>query len=162
MGATNDNAIDVEDVEDAPVFLREESEEGLNLRDLPAADSPPSEDVHSLFVAEDEGPRRSKRPRTTTNTSSPPESSPESSPGFEPLPKRSKNTDRLPADEATDDKKKMAMDTSYDGFSIYGRVLCLVVKRKEKKGKEPARSGGQAMMEDWITSTQMPPQEEDG
>jgi hypothetical protein len=160
MGATNDNAIEVED---APVILREESEEdGLNLQDLPAAETPPSDDVDSLFIAEDSGPRRSKRPRTTTNISSPPESSPESSPGFEPLPKRSKNTEGLPADEATDDKKKMAMDTSYDGFSIYGRLLCLVVKRKDKKGKEPVRSGGQAMMEDWITSTQMPPQEEDG
>ncbi|KAI6085808.1 hypothetical protein F4821DRAFT_142682 [Hypoxylon rubiginosum] len=30
-----------------------------------------------------------------------------------------------------DEKKKLAMDISYEGFSIYGRVLCLVVKRRE-------------------------------
>jgi hypothetical protein len=63
----------------------------------------------------------------------------------------------VPREEEDDDKKKMALDTFYDGFSIYGRVLCLVVKRKDKKGKGPAGlTGGQAMMEEWITSTQMP------
>lgn len=51
-------------------------------------------------------------------------------------------------------KKKMALDTEYDGFSIYGRILCLVVKRLgAAKGKEGAGQG-QAMMEDWIASTQ--------
>ncbi len=102
MGATNDNAIEVED---APVILREESEERLNLQDLPDVESPPSDDIDSLFVAEDEGPRRSKRPRTTTNTSSPPESSL----GFEPPLKRSKNVDAIVAEEGADDKKKMVM-----------------------------------------------------
>lgn len=75
-----------------------------------------------------------------------------------------------------DDKKKLAMDISYEGFAIYGRVLCLVVKRRGDgagagKGKglaitvgggarSASRAGvapaGQAMMENWITSTQMP------
>ena len=62
-------------------------------------------------------------------------------------------------EEEADDKKKLAMQTTYDGFSIYGRVLCLVIKRKDKKGKNPIVNGGQAMMEDWISSTQMPPEE---
>jgi len=153
-GATNDTAIEVED---APVIRREDSEEDvLNLQDLPEAEE---DEEDSLFVDEDDGPRRSKRPRGITNASSPPESSP----GFEPLPKRRKDNEGIDTEGEGDDKKKMAMDTSYDGFSIYGRVLCLVVKRKDKKGKGPAgMSGGQAMMEDWITSTQMPPaQEED-
>ncbi|KAF9870247.1 hypothetical protein CkaCkLH20_12333 [Colletotrichum karsti] len=62
-----------------------------------------------------------------------------------------------------DDKKKMAMDVSYEGFAIYGRVLCLVVKKRQGlrmasssssvNAKQPA---GQASMENWITSTQMP------
>ncbi|KAK8122472.1 hypothetical protein PG984_011142 [Apiospora sp. TS-2023a] len=65
-----------------------------------------------------------------------------------------------------DDKKKLAMDISYEGFSIYGRVLCLVVKRREQsnatgsggggaigKGKQ---GGGSAMMENFIISTQVP------
>ncbi|OTB19464.1 hypothetical protein K445DRAFT_8500 [Daldinia sp. EC12] len=74
-----------------------------------------------------------------------------------------------------DDKKKLAMDISYEGFSIYGRVLCLVVKRREGSigaGPQPAGrgrasgtggthatkhgGGGQAMMENFIISTQVP------
>ncbi|KAG8159512.1 hypothetical protein KVR01_010149 [Diaporthe batatas] len=73
-----------------------------------------------------------------------------------------------------DDKKKLAMDIRYEGFSIYGRVLCLVVKKREglttttttgrnapakagrKAGQSAAPGGGQAVMENWITSTQMP------
>lgn len=69
-----------------------------------------------------------------------------------------------------DDKKKLAMDIRYEGFSIYGRVLCLVVKRRDgpsaggnaparagrKSGQSAAPGGGQAVMENWITSTQMP------
>jgi hypothetical protein len=151
-GNTNDSAIEVED---GPVILREESDEGgLDLHDLPEAD----DDVEdSLFIEEDAGPRRSKRPRAPTQASLSPESSPDFDPLAEPLSKRRRDKEALPADEESDDKKKMAMDTSYDGFAIYGRVLCLVVKRKDKKGKGPAAlAGGQAMMEDWITSTQMP------
>lgn len=62
------------------------------------------------------------------------------------------------------DKKKMAMDVSYEGFAIYGRVLCLVVKKRDGKA-QAARSNakgsrsagqGQARMENWISSTQMP------
>jgi hypothetical protein len=70
--------------------------------------------------------------------------------------------------EQRDDKKKMAMDISYEGFAIYGRVLCLVVKRRDGGGKggstagpsggksQSDRLGGQAVMENWITSTQLP------
>ena len=54
-----------------------------------------------------------------------------------------------------DDKKKMALSTMYDGFNIYGRILCLVVKRRgTARGKELAGGAGQAMMEEWISSTQ--------
>jgi hypothetical protein len=148
-GGTTDTAIEVEDV---PAIRREESEEdALNLQDLPAADDFPAvedlSDADSLFADDDgDGPRASKRARAATNESS------------EPLPKRR----APPEEEANDDKKKMAMETSYDGFAIYGRVLCLVVKRKDKKGKGPAKTAGQAMMEDWITSTQLPAQEDEG
>ncbi|KAF4632079.1 hypothetical protein G7Y89_g6041 [Cudoniella acicularis] len=146
MGSTNDTAIEVQD---APSIRMEESDDNdLNLDDLPQAD-----DEDALFVNESIRVRRSKRSRATVNSESPPESPA----GSEPLPKRRKDTGSPTTDEPTDDKKKMAMDTSYDGFSIYGRVLCLVVKRKDKKGKAPVSIGGQAMMEDWITSTQMPP-----
>ena len=151
-GETNDAPIEVEDT---PMLLREESEDDvMNLDDIPDAE----DDIEdSLFVEEDTGLRRSKRARAPTQASQL-----ESSPGFEPLPKRRRDDPMVIGEGEGDDKKKMAMDTSYDGFSIYGRVLCLVVKRKDKKGKGPAGSiGGQAMMEDWITSTQMPAIQED-
>ncbi|KAI0809870.1 hypothetical protein GGR55DRAFT_143241 [Xylaria sp. FL0064] len=81
------------------------------------------------------------------------------------------------AEGEEDDKKKLAMDISYEGFSIYGRVLCLVVKRRDGGGADraerdasiptPGASGngrakatnrgrGQAMMENFIISTQIP------
>ena len=149
-GDTNDEPIEVED---GPAILREESEEdGLNLNDLPEIE----DDIEDSLFVEDTGTRRSKRSRAP-NASSPPESSPDSEALVEPLPKRRKDKEVVPGAEEDDDKKKMAMDTFYDGFSIYGRVLCLVVKRKDKKGKGLAGlTGGQAMMEEWITSTQMP------
>ena len=154
-GATNDTAIDVEDL---PVIRQEDSEEdGLNLQDVPAAEDEVS-DADSLFVADD-GPRRSKRTRTKTVNGSPESSSSPSSESG-PSAKRRKGTD-LPRDEEQGDDKKMAMDVSYDGFSIYGRVLCLIVKRKDARVKGPAKTAGQLMMEDWIASTQMPRPEAD-
>ncbi|KAI9780151.1 MAG: hypothetical protein M1839_006988 [Geoglossum umbratile] len=62
----------------------------------------------------------------------------------------------------TGDDKKLSLRTSYDGFSIYGRILCLVVKRRSNamaRGGSAIASAGQAMMEDWIASTQI--QQED-
>lgn len=146
-GATNDTAIEVED---APVIVRQESDEDpINLDDLPdAGDDGSVSDSNSLFVDDDdEAPRRSKRPRATTDIS-------DGHPS-----KRTRDLNPLDEEQA-DEKKKMAMDTSYEGFAIYGRVLCLVVKRKDKKGKGPAGlGGGQATMENWITSTQVLPEE---
>jgi hypothetical protein len=152
-GDTNDTPIEVEDV---PVLQREDSDE-VNLADLPTAEEFP--EVDALFVGDDdEGPRRSKRTRTASSPI-------DSSQAFEDAPELKRRREGDVEDEAEegDDKKKMAMDTTYDGFSIYGRVLCLVVKRKDKKDKKgKGVSAGQAMMEDWITSTQMPPQDDDG
>ncbi|KAL8382478.1 hypothetical protein RB595_006318 [Gaeumannomyces hyphopodioides] len=87
---------------------------------------------------------------------------------------------------AEGEKKKVALDVSYEGFAIYGRVLCLVVKRRGNapsgsrssaaassgSGRAPAASarrgvaadgaaaGGQARMENWIASTQTMPEAE--
>ena len=149
-GDTTDNAIEVEG---APVIRREESEKAeLNLQDVPTAgDFPAIEDVSdagSLFVDEGSDHQASKRPREVTNAS-------RLGASAEPQAKRRK--DAAPGEEESDEKK-MSMSTTYEGFAIYGKVLCLVVNRKDKKGKE--RSEGQAMMEDWIASTQMPDEEE--
>ncbi len=64
-------------------------------------------------------------------------------------------------DTDTDAKKKMALDTIYDGFSIYGRILCLVVKRlgvvkgQGREGQGQGHGQGKARMEEWIASTQV-------
>ncbi|TDZ33863.1 hypothetical protein C8035_v009238 [Colletotrichum spinosum] len=75
-----------------------------------------------------------------------------------------KQTTGSEVDPDEDDKKKMAMDVSYEGFAIYGRVLCLVVKKRQGLRMASSSSAtnakhqpaGQASMENWITSTQMP------
>ncbi|KAI9802744.1 MAG: hypothetical protein M1825_002766 [Sarcosagium campestre] len=66
-------------------------------------------------------------------------------------------------DDLDDDKKKLGFNTTYEGFNIYGKMLCLIVKRTQLHaagaatwGGESIR-GGQAMMEDWISSTQVGP-----
>jgi hypothetical protein len=56
------------------------------------------------------------------------------------------------------------MDVSYEGFAIYGRVLCLVVRRKDNPANaskanaasSSVKPSGQANMDNWITSTQIP------
>ena len=67
-------------------------------------------------------------------------------------------------EKKSDDKKKLGFNTSYDGFSIYGKVVCLIVKRRVPKAlgiTSASSSAGQATMEDWIVSTQMPQEDED-
>ncbi|KAG9238223.1 hypothetical protein BJ875DRAFT_368349 [Amylocarpus encephaloides] len=145
-GGTHESAIEVDDI---PNIRREEGEEDI----LDIADIPAVEDEDSLFV--DDRPRRSKRTRNAIDVDSSPTSSPE------PAAKRSKDVATESTEGESDEKKKMTMETSYEGFAIYGRVLCLVVKRKDKRARGPSSGGGQAMMEHWITSTQMPPPNDD-
>lgn len=143
---TADMPLDVEIASELKI-LREESQEEFrtNLSDIPMvntdngreSDEQTPESERSLFVsdesAEDDSPSMRR---------------------YGSAPKKPEKTPIHPEDE--DDKKKMALNTSYDGFSIYGRILCLVVKRRGiTKGKEPAGGTGQAMMEEWIASTQM-------
>lgn len=58
---------------------------------------------------------------------------------------------------AQDDKKKMRFDTTYNGFNIWGFVLCLLVERRGGQGKKLQGSDGgsaQALMEEWISTQQ--------
>ncbi|KAI4159669.1 MAG: hypothetical protein LQ342_006362 [Letrouitia transgressa] len=89
----------------------------------------------------------------------------ENSQGQTPLPLRRGNEPPIIVEDEdeSDEKKKLGMSTSYEGFSIYGRILCLVVKRRgTSRGKELTGGAGQAMMEDWIASTQMADGQYDG
>jgi len=73
--------------------------------------------------------------------------------------------DAEPADqEIQDDKKQLGFKTSYNGFAIWGKVLCLLVERKGAPGKKSAGGpdgGAQALMQEWITASQMQ-QDDDG
>lgn len=86
----------------------------------------------------------------------------------QPASKRPRESTRVVGqdEDVEEEKKKMAMDVSYEGFAIYGRVLCLVVRRTDNhrggvkananSGAAPVKPSGQANMANWITSTQIP------
>lgn len=140
---TRDLPVQFEDTAN-PVLVREESQEEkpLNLADIPAADkdrirTSASEEDPAMFISDDSEPEASHETEQTRKT----------------LQRRGKSP--VDEDPHTDDKKKLGMKTLYDGFSIYGRILCMVVKRRGiVKGRELAGGVGQAMMEEWIASTQ--------
>ncbi|KAJ2905736.1 hypothetical protein MKZ38_004603 [Zalerion maritima] len=177
-GDDREGAIDVdaiEQVEESVPYLRVEDsdEDAVVLDAIPAAPAAPS--------GEGIQPPRAKRRRAATiNDSEDDESNAgeqqeleviasaeeydddDGEEGKSPPTKRHKSI--LAEEEDGDKKKKLAMDISYEGFSIYGRVLCLVVKKREKaadtaKGKSKAKANvveGQATVDNWISSTQMP------
>lgn len=133
---------------DEPVFVREETHEGKDLRleDIPQAEDTVMESNSRWERGEsEEGLFLSERSEDDAFQS-------------QQRPSR-KGKEKLSLEQqvdADDDKKKMALNTTYDGFSIYGRILCLVVTRKgTAKGKKLIGGAGQAMMEDWVASTQM-------
>jgi hypothetical protein len=71
---------------------------------------------------------------------------------MEPPTKRQKQ--RASGDHESDDKKKLGFQTSYNGFSIWGWVLCLLVERKGVPGKRSDDTSAQALMQEWISSQQ--------
>ncbi|KUI62030.1 hypothetical protein VP1G_09168 [Cytospora mali] len=190
-GASREAAINVDDQAqtalEAPLLLREEDDDNdvIALHNIPTADeggtTAPTE-----FSSETRPAKRRRGRGSTlqdddyTEVPNPDEEDndlfvsdeqSDGSVGAPPPAKRHKDADNTEHDEGQrDDKKKLAMDISYEGFSIYGRVLCLVVKKRgggTTTGKNPsatsrskaghsAAPGGQAVMENWITSTQIP------
>ncbi|RKF74256.1 hypothetical protein GcC1_085028 [Golovinomyces cichoracearum] len=111
----------------------------LNLRDLPDAGSHPPQNTLD-------------EPEQCTMKRSRDVSSPHSS-AAEPPSKRLRNQD-LSASEEEHEEKKLSMRTTYDGFTVYGRVLCLVVKRRDRVVNQTSGLLNQATMENWISSTQ--------
>ncbi|RMD43897.1 hypothetical protein DV735_g1248, partial [Chaetothyriales sp. CBS 134920] len=52
------------------------------------------------------------------------------------------------------DKKKLGFNTVYDGYSIWGFVLCLLVERKGSAVQKAKQGHAQALMEEWISTQQ--------
>ncbi|KAK3675240.1 hypothetical protein LTR78_004750 [Recurvomyces mirabilis] len=140
------NPINIDEEEKAPEILLEEEEEDVpELSEIPEVQSSKRKsnetgDDEPLFVSsDDEDFFTTQRERTGKRRKR--HAEPEEESVEEPL------------EQVQDDKKKLAMNTSYDGFSIYGRILCLLVKRKGKKA-QPASTvvGGSQMMEQWVST----------
>ncbi|MCJ1377233.1 hypothetical protein MMC17_000325 [Xylographa soralifera] len=125
--------------EGAGAVMREESEEEkAGLGDIPLAESGGAE-AEALFVSEGEDGEDAFQPR-----------------GEGPSERKRRGGSGEGDEEGGEDKKKMVLRTSYEGFRIYGRILCLVVKRRGiATGKQLVGGAGQAMMEEWITATQL-------
>lgn len=140
---TRDVPVEVDQNGDVEVIREKISETRTELFDIPRARhsgeplEPGSEPQEGLFVSDGSEDEEQQKLRSARR---------------QPQKRSSKSID---FDGGEDDKKKMKLHTTYDGFSIYGRILCLVVRRRGlARGKEPVRGTGQAMMEEWITSTQ--------
>ena len=81
----------------------------------------------------------------------------DSSEGFESLgdaSRTARHDDTMEEEPLEDNEKKLGLKTTYEGFSIWGWVLCLLVERKGGPTKKGAGPDAQALMEEWITSTQ--------
>jgi hypothetical protein len=163
-GTSDQPVVINEDTADPIVIREEDDDEPINLADIPAADVP------------GEQPKRSTRPRHRRgDREDDPASDHTDSEGSdlfipEPTTKKSKrkadtrDNDQISDEEPhADDKKKLGLNTSYDGFSIYGRILCLVVKRRGVRN--PAGASGatssQAMLENWVSTQAVAEQLED-
>lgn len=144
------------DVDAVPIRREDDSDdEGFRLADIPSVDAS----------------RASKRRRSQANAAAELGSSSdeedqnpiEIDSDEEPPPgKRRRAVNPQSEDENDNDKKKMAMVVSYEGFTIHGKVLCLVVKKRNERvvnTGSTAPRGGQARMENWISSTQILPEE---
>ena len=149
----SENPITLEDNDDAPEGLREEVEDEPALDDIPELTENGKrkkddelEDDDPLFVSsDDEGTFQTQRVAPSKRRKG--------------TKRQANRVDREEEAETEadveDDKKKLALNTTYDGFSIYGRILCLIVKRKGKKttqGALGAPVGGSQMMEHWVST----------
>ncbi|EME48379.1 hypothetical protein DOTSEDRAFT_67439 [Dothistroma septosporum NZE10] len=146
----SENPIRLDEDEAPPEVLREEGDDDVvALNDIPEAGSPvagngkkrksvgdaEAEDEDALFVSSSDeeffATQRAKPAKKRKRAAAEPE--PED------------------VEEEQEEKKKLGLNTSYDGFSIYGRILCLIVTRKGKKAAE-APVGGSQMMEQWVST----------
>jgi hypothetical protein len=158
-GDTIEDPVDLaDDHHSPPLFLQEDSDEGV-LDSIPPLEN--TSDVDGPGPALREPTRKCGR---AARGSGPSPRAVDSETGDllqqgSPQPERSKEPGR-PTSISTEDeeKKKMGMTTSYDGFSIYGLTLYLVVTRTsgstETTESSSGSAGGQAMIKDWIASTQ--------
>ena len=136
---TSETAIRVEDDGDeAPAILLEEDAEETRMGDIPeigasARGKRTREEEDSIFVQSGDEEDEEDEPAARKK-------------------KKSKITDADADAEEDEDKKKLGMKTAYEGFSIYGRILCLIVKRKGVKKPTTGQAAGSQMLENWVST----------
>lgn len=161
---TSDQPLVINEEATEPIVIREEEDnEPINLADIPEAKVP-----------KEQSRRSTRKKPTRVDQAADSLSDNDGSDLFvpEPSPRQLKDKTRKSgeAEEGDDeplegDKKKPGLNTSYDGFSIYGRILCLVVKRRGVR--HPAGASGatssQAMLENWVSTQAVaePPDDEE-
>lgn len=132
------------------VQIREEedADDEMQIMDIPEAPPPPAGvEEEPLFLP---GPGDSDSDDDFVPRRSPPP------------PSRGRRAETQLGEPGTEDKKeKVKFRTEYEGFTIYDKVLCLVVTRKEKrkekgKGKAGDKTGGDTvdLFDRWITMSQ--------
>jgi hypothetical protein len=138
-GGTSDRPVLINEDATKPIVIRDEEDDNdIDLADIPEAGNVGSDsnggqendsDDSTLFV-----PGRSRQRRTA-----------------DAAPFQAEYIGN--SEDALDDNKKLGLNTSYDGFSIYGRILCLVVKRRGRtQGGAVAPASSQQMMEHWVST----------
>ncbi|OAF60660.2 hypothetical protein VC83_03393 [Pseudogymnoascus destructans] len=139
---------------DSPAPLPREESDDVVIQDVPPAPSTAESTNHPPPT------RHSKRTRPAEDAdtlvvadSNASDASASDSDADAPPTKRARSAAPLGgAEEEEQDEKKMAMRSEYDGYGIYGRVLCLIVTKTAVKDA----GGGREVMEEWIASTQNP------
>jgi hypothetical protein len=153
---TSNQPMVIDDQASEPILIREEeNEEAINIADIPEADE-----------LREPTRRSAREKRRASDASHDPVSDGSDSdnsalfvPGESTKQRKTKTapteTDvNENGEEVEDDKKKLGLNTSYDGFSIYGRILCLVVKRRGVRtvGGSVAPASSQQMLENWVST----------
>ncbi|KAI5922055.1 hypothetical protein F4810DRAFT_304154 [Camillea tinctor] len=190
ISAANETPVDVDALTDLPSIRREGSDDedvATLLANIPAANEPAVSSRRSKRARSNTGANSTRNPGDQHSDAEVISDDDQGETGEEdglfvegpgednagpPPAKRRREAVVGEEEDEDDDKKKLAMDISYEGFSIYGRVLCLVVKRREggsfnrpgrtgatnsaATGGKAKAGGGQAMMENFIISTQVP------
>lgn len=123
-------------VSDDPAIMVESDDDDnhdANLNEIPLAD--PSEPENLSSISTTSTSKRSRQPRDSD--------------------KGNVDNTGMYAEE-----KKIGFDTQYEGFSIWGWVLCILVSRRNQSHRQQGKSqtggsngvSGQALMEEWIST----------
>lgn len=121
------------------ILVESDEEQPTALQAIPEA--APADD-------QNQRPKRRRRTRRAGDDGEPKSSDPA------PPSKRKKTAEPIElSSEEDNDEKKLEFATTYDGFSILGWMLCLLVTRKgERTRPSDNNSEGQVLLEEWIST----------